>query len=375
MNNQNKKILILYTSVGLGHKFIAENIGYHLTQAGYNVLLHDILKVQEGLLSKFGIWLHSFVNRRLPFVWRWLYFSELVNFVGRPLRVPTARANSENLYKIVEEFKPDMILSTQTTGSAATAALINQKKFSGTFVIAFSDYHLHKFWLYEEADFYLANTTDQKLEMIQLGIQENKIAVCGITLKPLTVVSQSDLRFKLNIPPSNKIMIFGSGSLGIGFDYNLLKQFLMKANVVPNLTTVVLCGKNTELLKRLISLNFNHILPLGFYDNPSELYQIADLLVSKPGGLTVAEALQAGCPILITHTLPGQEEPNYDYLLERELIYPKPQPLTAENLFNTAMEKLSAIQKSNTLESEKITQFGQEGKVLIESIENLFHNV
>ncbi len=371
----NKKILILYTSIGMGHKYIAQNIAHHLEQAGNTVLLHDILKVQEGMLSDVGTWLHSFVNRNLPFIWRWLYFSNLINSIGLPLRVKLAKSNSENLNAIVQEFNPDIILSTQTTGSAATAALIQKGQFTGKFVIAFSDYHLHRFWIYDEADLFLVNIKEQKDEMIGLGVAPEKIVVCGVTLRPLVPTSQDELKQRLNIPAQDKVMIFGSGSLGIGFDQNTLLEFLALADKERDMTTIVLCGKNESLLKLLLSQQYKKVLPFGFYDNPSELYQIADLLVSKPGGLTVAEALQAECRILVTHTLPGQEEPNYEYLLERQLIYPKPDPLTPMNLFNTAMAKLSSDNRSDQTEAQKITQKGHEGKLLIKAMENLFHNV
>lgn len=371
-----KKILVLYTSVGLGHKYIAENIGYHLQRNGYEVLLHDILKVQEGAMTGFGIWLHSFINRRLPFIWRWLYFSKLVNLIAIPLRVPLAKTNSENLLNIVNQFEPDAILSTQTTGSAATAALIQQKKFHGKFIIAFSDYHLHKFWLYDEADLYLANTEDQKAEMLTYHIPAEKIFVCGITLKPLAKADTQALKSKLNISPNHKLIIFGSGSLGIGFDYSLLVQFLKTfIQQQPEATVLVMCAKNEQLKQKLAGLNLHNVIPLGFYTNPTELYQIADLLITKPGGLTIAEALQAGTKILITHTLPGQEEPNYDYLLSRRLINQKPEPLTAENLTRTAANVLSSPKPSMTEEAKKITQFGNEGKTLLTAVENLFHNV
>jgi processive 1,2-diacylglycerol beta-glucosyltransferase len=372
----NKKILILYTSVGLGHKFIAQNIGYHLERAGFQVQLHDILQVQEGAMTGFGVWLHSFINRRLPFIWRWLYFSELVNLLAIPLRVPLAKTNSENLLQIVKDFGPDCILSTQTTGSAATAALIQQQKFLGKFLIAFSDYHLHKFWLYDEADLYLANTVEQKQEMIALGVSEAKIAVCGITLKPMISTDLAVLRAKLNLSSTDRIVVFGSGSLGIGFDFTLLKKFLTQiVSKEPSLTVLVLCGKNQHLKQQLDQLALPKILPLGFYDNPSELYQLADLLVTKPGGLTIAEALQANCPILITHTLPGQEEPNYDYLLARGLVIAKPEPLTAETLTTTAIKVLSSTKPSRSTDSQKITQSGHEGEILISWVKNLFHNV
>jgi hypothetical protein len=114
-------------------------------------------RTSTSMIGLSNEWHHSFINRRLPFVWRWLYFSNLVNFISLPLRVPLAKGNSQNLERIVNEFQPDCILSTQTTASAATASLIEQKKFTGKFIIAFSDFHLHKFWLYPQADFYLAN--------------------------------------------------------------------------------------------------------------------------------------------------------------------------------------------------------------------------
>lgn len=372
----NKKILVLYTSVGLGHKYIAENIGFHLKQAGYEVLLHDILKVQEGVMTGFGIWLHSFINRRLPFIWRWLYFSEFVNTITIPFRVSLAKTNSENLLNIVNAFQPDAILSTQTTGSAATSALIQQKKFHGKFIIAFSDYHLHKFWLYDEADIYLVNTQEQKDEMVSYQIPAKKIFVCGITLKPLVLVDSKALRAKLNIPANHKVIIFGSGSLGIGFEPALLKQFLKDfVQLYSQATVLVMCGKNEILKGDLDKLQLPNVIPLGFYTNPSELYQIADLLITKPGGLTIAEALQAGTRIIITHTLPGQEEPNYDYLLSRGLIIAKPEPLTVQNLVNTASSVLSSPKPSMTEEAKKITQLGAEGKTLLSEVEKLFHNV
>ncbi len=372
-----KKILILHTSIGLGHKFIAENIAYHLEQAGYEVRLHDILQVQEGLLVDFGTWLHSFINRRLPFVWRWLYFSNLVNFISLPLRVPLAKRNSQNLEKIVNEFEPDCILSTQTTGSAATASLIEQKKFHGKFIIAFSDYHFHKFWVYPQADFYLVNIEEQKQELIKLGIEEEKIAVCGITLRPLEPIAKQAVTQNVGIQSGDgeKIVIFGSGSLGIGFDTELLKSYLKKLIASDrSINVLVLCGKNESLKHELSKLNLPKVFPLGFYKNPSELYQIGDVLLTKPGGLTIAEALQAGIKIQITHTLPGQEEPNYDYLLNHKLVSPVPHPLTADNLVAVTIKFFNADDNSSeTPFAKKITNAGQEGQILKQSVNRAFH--
>lgn len=375
-----KKILILYTSVGLGHKYLAENIAHHLRQDGHEILLHDILKVQQGLMVDVGVWLHSFLNRHWPFIWRWLYFSSLVNLIGLPLRIPLAKSNSEQLYKVVKTFSPDAIITTQTTASAAAAALILQKKFRGRLIIAFSDYHLHRFWLYDQADLYLANIEEQKQAMVSLGVPLEKIEVCGITLKPKPSVGVDQLRERLQLASDDRVVIFASGSLGIGFDFELLENYgreLISEN--SKVALVVLCGKNQQLKDRVDALKLNKIRALGFYQNPQELYQLADVLVTKPGGLTIAEALQAGVKILITHTLPGQEEPNYDYLLKENLVQPIPVPLNARTLCEATVKLLNAPDHSRETNSEttktiQITQLGNEGKVLKHAVNSLFHS-
>ena len=53
---------------------------------------------------------------------------------------------------------------------------------------------------------------------------------------------------------------------------------------------------------------------LGWSDNVPELMAVADLLISKPGGLTTAEAMAMGLPMVLTHPIPGPEERNLDYL-------------------------------------------------------------
>jgi UDP-N-acetylglucosamine:LPS N-acetylglucosamine transferase len=217
--------------------------------------------------------------------------------------------------------------------------------------------------------------------MIKLGIDEDKIAVCGTTLRPLEPIAKQVVKQNIGIQSSGdnneKIVIFGSGSLGIGFDVELLKSYLKKlVTTDPNINVLVLCGKNESLKHELIKLNLPNVFPLGFYKNPIELYQIGDVLLTKPGGLTIAEALQAGIKIQITHTLPGQEEPNYDYLLEHHLVYPVPQPLTADNLILVTTKLFNTDDNSSeTLFAQRITNAGQEGQILKQSVNKVFHDV
>jgi processive 1,2-diacylglycerol beta-glucosyltransferase len=373
-----QKILILYTSVGLGHKYIAMNIAYHLEQAGFVVQTADVLQVQSGTMVDVGEWFHSLINRRFPFVWRWLYFSNSFSRFTMPFRVPLAGRNCENVKQIVDQFQPDTVISTQTSASAPMAYMKQHGLYNGKLVIAFSDYHFHPYWFYKQADFYLVNIVEQQKELEQLGVPSKNISVCGITLKPAVTVDAEAVKQKLGLT-DKAVVLMSSGSLGIGFPEELLIEYAKELLVQhPQTQLVVVCGKNEEMQARLEKFVIEHQLNmtvLGFYEPMEELYAITDVFLTKPGGLTVAEALHDNVPMVATHFLPGQEELNYKYLINKGFMRPIPQPLTPENLVKATSNIMQQKIRVETPNSEEITQKNKEGMELIKSIKNLFHIV
>jgi processive 1,2-diacylglycerol beta-glucosyltransferase len=360
-----KKILILHTSVGLGHKSIAENFGYYLTEAGYEARLADIGKVQMGVFEKYVTAAHQFINRRLPFLWGWLY--RWGHYPILPLRTFIAGFNYKLAKSYIDDFKPDLIISTQTAASAVVAYLKKQKLYNGLFGIAFSDFHLHKYWLYGQADFYLVNTDEQKQEMVALGILSAKIFVCGITLKPQTIVDVSSVKQKLGIMASEKVVLIGTGSLGLGFK----EKDLAELAKLENTKIIFVCGKNAELYQKIKNLNYGDVLPLSFYQPMDELYAIADIFVGKPGGLSTAESLRWNLPLVVTYTLPGQEEKNLAYLSGRKLVISRPQ-----NLATTVEQELktSAFRQSLKQNSERLKVF-QDGSAVTLAVKKAFGEV
>src|SRR5205807_9588664 len=82
--------------------------------------------------------------------------------------------------------------------------------------------------------------------------------------------------------------------------------------------TVVVTGRNEELRRELAAADRKHPTHvLGFASNMHELMAVADLIITKPGGLTSSEALAMGKPLFILNPIPGQEAANSDFLLER----------------------------------------------------------
>jgi processive 1,2-diacylglycerol beta-glucosyltransferase len=373
-----KRILIFYTSVGLGHKIIAENIGWHLAKAGFEVKLADILEVQSGFLVDAGTWLHKFINTRLPFIWRFLYTSRGFNKLTLRWRVPLAAKNSARAAQLIAEFKPDLVITTQTTGSAIVSYLKQQGVYTGKFAIAFSDYHLHDYWLYSQADLYLVNIEEQKDLMVRQGIAADKIVVAGMTLQPKADLDPQAVRAKLGVASGEPLLLLASGSLGIGgVSPQWIKEFaqLLKAEV-PAARVAIVCGKNESLKQELTALlQGTNALVFGYYSPMAELYSIADIFVTKPGGLSVAESLAWQVPLLITHTLPGQEELNYTYLSENKLIMPVTLPVKQSELVKIVGRELTDHSFKKSLESNRartpLIQENRLGQAIISAVTDL----
>lgn len=312
-----KRILILYTSIGLGHKTIAENIGSMLRSKGFEVRLEDCLRVQDGWLVQIGKSLHYFINVALPWLWNFLYTNKLFTKFTLSSRLKVASKNYRATLNLMQDFQPDIVITTQTVPSAVIAYLKKEKKSEVLFGIAFSDFHLHPYWLYEQADFYIVNIDKQRQEMIEHGIASERIFVCGFSVGKKPEPDIIDIKSRLGIKASQKVVLVSSGSLGLGVRDDILELLRNQMDIF----TVVVCGKNEKVFRRLASkFSGSLILICPFYSPMCELYAVSDIFLTKPGGLSTVEALQWRLPMIIVSMLPGQEQLNLDYLIKHGLV-------------------------------------------------------
>ncbi len=315
-----KNILVIYTSIGLGHKKIAENIAAVLQSDSNNkVELLDLYDVESGGLKKYGEKLYYFFLKYSPWIWEFFYINKIFVVLTLPFRTFVAGFNSKKLARVLINKHYDVVVSTHANSSAIVSYLKSQGMYTGKFVIAFSDYHLHRYWLHDNADLYLANIDEQKQEMVSRGIAPKKIVVSGMTLrKEESVADKQKVRNKFNLHETDKVIAVLAGSRGFGMNSEIIDQ-LAKIDA----SIFVACGTNEETRTHLIQKyrNFSNIKVLG-YVNTRELAAIANVVVTKPGGLTVAECLEQRVPILVSHFLPGQERLNIEYLKRHGLIMP-----------------------------------------------------
>jgi len=319
-----KNILILYTSIGYGHKMIAENIGSAL-RGSFQVELVDLAELEKNSpLMERGTKFYFWMIKRWPGLWKFFYTNKFFLNLTLPLRVPVAGFKYQKVLNLLSKKHYDAVISAHVNASAILSFLKKKGLYKGKFIIAFSDFHLHWYWVYDNADLYLVNIAEQRQQMLAGGVPADKILVCGMTMQPKKQFDRIEVRKKFGLPEKAKVILVMSGSKGLMFDPKLIDQLKgLDAEIL------VICGKNQTLEKQMRRKfeKVQNVKVYGYLENLTELYGVTDIVVTKPGGLTVSECLQYGLPMLIHSWLPGMEQMNYQYLVERSLVLPRTKDL------------------------------------------------
>ncbi len=341
------KVLVLHTSVGYGIKATADNVAEQLNLSGqYEVLVHDIEKVESGLSTSAVRNVYLALLDNVSSLWGFLYNSKVVMFVSLPLRKFIFSFKSKNVLKILREFQPAVVISTQTVPSGIMAYLKAKGLYRGKLVVVFSDYHLHPFWLYDETDLYICNIPEQVIELKRMGIPESKIRLTGTIIaekfyKPLTREEALD---RTGLLKSMPVVLMGGAGRARASNKEIFKQLLRSQR---SFQVVVICGKNEELKRELSSIAAPAPHPvkiLGYVDNMDELMTAANVLIYKTGGPSMAEAVVKKLPMILTDIRPGHELINLDYLvahgiakygrIPREAVYLAEQVLDGKIVFD-----------------------------------------
>src|SRR3989344_4011708 len=126
-----KKILIIYSSVGLGHKIVAENIGLALRERGAEVKQLDLLEFYPtDRLAVYSTAIYKKIIKYWPRLWGFFYTSSFLQAIALPLRIPLARRKAKKLMTLIHHFQPDLTLSTHPAPSALVASLKQQGSYA-----------------------------------------------------------------------------------------------------------------------------------------------------------------------------------------------------------------------------------------------------
>jgi processive 1,2-diacylglycerol beta-glucosyltransferase len=218
----------------------------------------------------------------------------------------------------VKQFKADAVLCTHYLPLETLTPLRNKaggiRPFTACVV---TDFEAHALWMESCVDLYCVAAEETKARLVARGADEKNILATGIPIgnKFSSKIDAKAVRKNYGLRDDLPVLLVLSGGFGMGPVAEILDELDKSGKPFQ---TLVVTGRNEALRRELAARDRKHPTHvLGFSRNMHELMAVADLIITKPGGLTTSEALALGKPLFILNPIPGQEAANSDFLLER----------------------------------------------------------
>ena len=332
------KILILTAATGVGHLRASSALKSYIleTQEDCEVEIVDTLKYISPLLDKTVTEGYEAMAKRTPKLFGSLYKS-------------TNRGKSKTTYffcnifrkylmPLVEEFRPDAIISTHPFATEMISLLKEDGKITAPLICVMTDYGPHRAWIHPYVDSYIVSNEGMVDTMAKMGAPREKIHPYGIPVEEsfYEKMDRAEVLRQLGLSPDKPTVLIMAGSFGVS---NILRIYNNIIKVNLDFQIIVITGKNERLYEAFnkLILRNSRQKPLRdvsvklkpkpskptkvlFFTNEVHKYmQISDLIITKPGGLTVSEALACNLPMAIFDAIPGPETENAEFLIDNNM--------------------------------------------------------
>ena len=316
MVTQNKKILIITGSFGNGHMQVTQSIVNQLNEMNLShlsVIQHDLFMEAHPIMT--SICKKWYINS-------FRYFRNMYKrfYYSRPNELDKCFYKYYGLNKLINlliKEKPDLILLTFPT--PVMSVLTEQFNINIPIATVMTDYRMHKNWITPYSQRYYVATEDTKRDVVEAGVSASHIKVTGIPIadKFEEPINKEAWLSKHHLDPNKPTILMSAGAFGVskGFNY-MINEILEKS---PHSQVVMICGRSKEL-KRSLKAQFKHnpsVLILGYTNHMNEWMASSQLMITKPGGITISEGLTRCIPMIFLNPAPGQELENAYYFEEK----------------------------------------------------------
>jgi processive 1,2-diacylglycerol beta-glucosyltransferase len=316
-----KRVLIFSASAGTGHVKAAEALAKTFAQdPRVETVEHkDALLYTNKVFRDFYSKLYVQLIRSAPLVLGWVYKQSDEPWKTDQLRLRLDRLSAAPLVKFIKNFRPDITVCTHFMPVGIISHLISRGVLDAHLSIVVTDLDMHAMWLSRVFHRYFVAIDETRAHLEALGLPPERITVSGIPVDPsfATPVDRKEIRYQNHLDAEKTTLLISAGALGVTPAEFVVARLLQLRHDVQG---IVICGRNDELrhrLKEMLAPHAERFKVVGFTDRMYEYMKISDLFIGKPGGMTTAEALACGLPMIVVDPIPGQEERNSDHLLEQ----------------------------------------------------------
>jgi processive 1,2-diacylglycerol beta-glucosyltransferase len=317
------RVLILSAGSGSGHVRAAAALEKvcRMQSAVREVVNVDSLTYTNKLFRQFYSKFYLQLIRNAPTLIGWFYDNLDEPWKTERMRLMLSRLNTRPLIRMIRRLCPDLTICTHFLPAEIMSYLLASERVQTRHAIVVTDLDVHAMWLSRHFHHYFVANEEARVHLKMTGLPEDRITVSGIPIDP--IFSEPKDRVALcrhyGFDPSRPLLLISLGAMGNDLAHELVRSLNYLQTSVQ---IVVICGAHEDVKSRFETevsrIRAPHIdwRVLGFTNAIDEYIRMATLLVGKPGGLTLSEAMACGLPMVILQPVPGQEERNSDQLLE-----------------------------------------------------------
>jgi processive 1,2-diacylglycerol beta-glucosyltransferase len=315
------KVLVLTLSFGSGHLKAARSIAQEIKRQSplADVRVCDALKECKLAFRASYVWPYWMMIRHAPAFWD-RFFTTRVNRQHYGTAPEWAfRWGCPSVFDLVEKFGPDTIVATEVAACEIAVIARRQGLTRARIVNVITDYEAEPVWVKDEVDMITVPDEGVREQLLGWSAPPDKIVVSGIPVDPTFTVRHDRLvtrqRYGASDPDTPLVLLMGGGMGPTRMDQ--VAERLIASGTPMHIVAVT--GHDKIARGRLARLRVSPpvtMRALGWTNDVAALMQAASVLVTKPGGLTVAEAAICGLPSVLFDPIPGPEQRNAKRLLE-----------------------------------------------------------
>jgi processive 1,2-diacylglycerol beta-glucosyltransferase len=318
------RILVLTASVGAGHLRAAQAVELALKELRPDAVVRtlDVLDLTNTTFRRLYGKLYLDLVNSAPHLLGYLY--DMMDRPRRPhstrdrLRLELEKMNLRKFVHLLQDEPWDLAVNTHFLPAEIIASLRQKERIPLPQFTVTTDFETHRLWVNQPCDHYFTATPEGAQYLHTWGVPRESTTVTGIPIHPVFAQprDRAEAKQRHHLSENRPVILQLAGGFGVG-PVSEIYEALLRLETPVNL--VVVTGKNAELkeeLSRRPLVGPHRVQVLGFTDKMDELMAAADVVVSKPGGLTTSEVLARGAAMVIVNPIPGQESRNSDFLLE-----------------------------------------------------------
>lgn len=324
-----KKFLIITSETGGGHTSAAAAIADGLKRFGATDCLVNIARAIEEshYLAQKGADFYNYLLRYHQPLMKYYYWA-IERFRPNESNL-LYRITSRYVKQLFEKYCPQIVVSVHPMVQHFFVRALRElgllDRIPLVTVVTDPCYGFWRGWACDEVSLYLVATEEARQQLLDYGILEEKIKICGIPIHPKFQFQSEDdkvtARMELGLNPERFTMFINAGWVGGGNIPRIFEQLVEHGEQLKDSQAIFLAGRNDKLLEQATEIAKRAPFPtkvIGYTSAMEKLMGAADVMISKLGGLTTFEALASRLPIIAdTTTPPMPQESQTANLLSR----------------------------------------------------------